>query len=112
MIRRPPRSTLSSSSAASDVYKRQGVDFNLTGGGVHWLAQVAQLTGTTHDVYASLSGKNIQLAIANGPVQTIPLTTETTASQVAVTLNAYFLAHSIAALASSVAGLNHANGTV
>src|SRR5665648_679149 len=28
MIRRPPRSTLSSSSAASDVYKRQGVDLN------------------------------------------------------------------------------------
>src|SRR5665648_796649 len=27
MIRRPPRSTLSSSSAASDVYKRQGVNF-------------------------------------------------------------------------------------
>src|SRR5665648_1029206 len=26
MIRRPPRSTLSSSSAASDVYKRQGMD--------------------------------------------------------------------------------------
>src|SRR5674536_306917 len=26
MIRRPPRSTLSSSSAASDVYKRQGLD--------------------------------------------------------------------------------------
>ena len=26
MIRRPPRSTLSSSSAASDVYKRQPVD--------------------------------------------------------------------------------------
>src|SRR5664280_3820569 len=26
MIRRPPRSTLSSSSAASDVYKRQGFD--------------------------------------------------------------------------------------
>src|SRR5674536_214 len=28
MIRRPPRSTLSSSSAASDVYKRQVQDFN------------------------------------------------------------------------------------
>src|SRR5674536_387387 len=28
MIRRPPRSTLSSSSAASDVYKRQGFDEN------------------------------------------------------------------------------------
>src|SRR5665648_633720 len=27
MIRRPPRSTLSSSSAASDVYKRQGEEF-------------------------------------------------------------------------------------
>src|SRR5664280_3890587 len=27
MIRRPPRSTLSSSSAASDVYKRQGLSF-------------------------------------------------------------------------------------
>src|SRR5674536_384874 len=26
MIRRPPRSTLSSSSAASDVYKRQSID--------------------------------------------------------------------------------------
>eukprot|EP00656_Telonema_subtile_P053367 TRINITY_DN771_c0_g1_i3.p1 TRINITY_DN771_c0_g1~~TRINITY_DN771_c0_g1_i3.p1 ORF type:complete len:102 (+),score=4.58 TRINITY_DN771_c0_g1_i3:102-407(+) len=26
MIRRPPRSTLSSSSAASDVYKRQGME--------------------------------------------------------------------------------------
>ena len=30
MIRRPPRSTLSSSSAASDVYKRQGLDRSST----------------------------------------------------------------------------------
>ena len=29
MIRRPPRSTLSSSSAASDVYKRQHLDANV-----------------------------------------------------------------------------------
>eukprot|EP00658_Telonema_sp_P-2_P016798 TRINITY_DN16500_c0_g1_i7.p2 TRINITY_DN16500_c0_g1~~TRINITY_DN16500_c0_g1_i7.p2 ORF type:complete len:104 (+),score=16.37 TRINITY_DN16500_c0_g1_i7:99-410(+) len=29
MIRRPPRSTLSSSSAASDVYKRQGGKYSL-----------------------------------------------------------------------------------
>eukprot|EP00658_Telonema_sp_P-2_P026872 TRINITY_DN20886_c0_g1_i3.p1 TRINITY_DN20886_c0_g1~~TRINITY_DN20886_c0_g1_i3.p1 ORF type:complete len:218 (+),score=57.07 TRINITY_DN20886_c0_g1_i3:118-771(+) len=29
MIRRPPRSTLSSSSAASDVYKRQALDHNI-----------------------------------------------------------------------------------
>src|SRR5664280_635975 len=32
MIRRPPRSTLSSSSAASDVYKRQGVEPSVTTG--------------------------------------------------------------------------------
>ena len=31
MIRRPPRSTLDRSSAASDVYKRQGIDFISTG---------------------------------------------------------------------------------
>src|SRR5665648_1263420 len=31
MIRRPPRSTLSSSSAASDVYKRQEGDLTLVG---------------------------------------------------------------------------------
>src|SRR5664279_6312871 len=30
MIRRPPRSTLSSSSAASDVYKRQLIEFATT----------------------------------------------------------------------------------
>src|SRR5664280_3832212 len=29
MIRRPPRSTLSSSSAASDVYKRQGLELRV-----------------------------------------------------------------------------------
>src|SRR5665648_430087 len=34
MIRRPPRSTLSSSSAASDVYKRQGPRFWPAGAGV------------------------------------------------------------------------------
>eukprot|EP00658_Telonema_sp_P-2_P059850 TRINITY_DN48952_c0_g1_i1.p1 TRINITY_DN48952_c0_g1~~TRINITY_DN48952_c0_g1_i1.p1 ORF type:complete len:112 (+),score=32.36 TRINITY_DN48952_c0_g1_i1:138-473(+) len=34
MIRRPPRSPLSSSSAASDVYKRQGIDDGRTFQGV------------------------------------------------------------------------------
>eukprot|EP00658_Telonema_sp_P-2_P005228 TRINITY_DN11960_c0_g1_i2.p1 TRINITY_DN11960_c0_g1~~TRINITY_DN11960_c0_g1_i2.p1 ORF type:complete len:327 (+),score=40.12 TRINITY_DN11960_c0_g1_i2:112-1092(+) len=34
MIRRPPRSTLSSSSAASDVYKRQCLHWGLVGGAV------------------------------------------------------------------------------
>src|SRR5664280_3912281 len=37
MIRRPPRSTLSSSSAASDVYKRQGLVEGSTRG-TAWLA--------------------------------------------------------------------------
>src|SRR5665648_434641 len=36
MIRRPPRSTLSSSSAASDVYKRQSVKLPLKGCGCHY----------------------------------------------------------------------------
>src|SRR5665648_956669 len=39
MIRRPPRSTLSSSSAASDVYKRQVSGHWIWGGG--WLSQLA-----------------------------------------------------------------------
>src|SRR5674536_248675 len=34
MIRRPPRSTLSSSSAASDVYKRQAIGYGMCGGRV------------------------------------------------------------------------------
>src|SRR5664280_3913350 len=37
MIRRPPRSTLSSSSAASDVYKRQVKILISTGPGVGWI---------------------------------------------------------------------------
>src|SRR5674536_211584 len=49
MIRRPPRSTLSSSSAASDVYKRQvglfggglGLGFGLAHLGVRWRAPAA-----------------------------------------------------------------------
>ena len=80
-----------------------GVDFTLNSGNVEWLTLAAQLTGTTSDPYASLMGLNFQLAIANGAVQTIPLTTETTATAVAATLNAYFIAHSIAAHASSTA---------
>src|SRR5664280_171397 len=39
MIRRPPRSTLSSSSAASDVYKRQG-DQTAGAAGAAWVADL------------------------------------------------------------------------
>src|SRR5664279_6420680 len=44
MIRRPPRSTLSSSSAASDVYKRQVLDANRRSCELHWMTS-EQLIG-------------------------------------------------------------------
>ena len=43
MIRRPPRSTLDRSSAASDVYKRQGLDLALELGRVRFFAGSAPL---------------------------------------------------------------------
>eukprot|EP00658_Telonema_sp_P-2_P053170 TRINITY_DN41613_c0_g1_i1.p1 TRINITY_DN41613_c0_g1~~TRINITY_DN41613_c0_g1_i1.p1 ORF type:complete len:115 (+),score=26.06 TRINITY_DN41613_c0_g1_i1:84-428(+) len=58
MIRRPPRSTLSSSSAASDVYKRQVTTlFNTTAGSAH--DAVDAVTGrnqTTTSITTSLIG--------------------------------------------------------
>src|SRR5665648_929009 len=48
MIRRPPRSTLSSSSAASDVYKRQVIDR----GSVEALV-LLRLLGQSHKVFRS-----------------------------------------------------------
>src|SRR5680860_1463453 len=45
MIRRPPRSTQSRSSAASDVYKRQ-----LTGGGAFFFRALSDAVGSTDDV--------------------------------------------------------------
>eukprot|EP00658_Telonema_sp_P-2_P084735 TRINITY_DN9493_c0_g1_i1.p1 TRINITY_DN9493_c0_g1~~TRINITY_DN9493_c0_g1_i1.p1 ORF type:complete len:154 (+),score=47.19 TRINITY_DN9493_c0_g1_i1:148-609(+) len=39
MIRRPPRSTLSSSSAASDVYKRQGINAEYGGSSIPQMLQ-------------------------------------------------------------------------
>src|SRR5665648_1102479 len=44
MIRRPPRSTLSSSSAASDVYKRQAVPVSST---ARWSASGARIRIST-----------------------------------------------------------------
>ena len=49
MMRRPPRSTLSSSSAASDVYKRQVEEGVVSGGGsayIHASKKVAELVKT------------------------------------------------------------------
>src|SRR5674536_322390 len=52
MIRRPPRSTLSSSSAASDVYKRQG----------YYLSSV--LNGTTVSTVFEPSGQPLDQAVS------------------------------------------------
>jgi hypothetical protein len=70
-------------------------------GDITWLSLAASLTGTASDPYTSLSGLNFQLSVAGGPIQTIPFTTETTAAEVAATMNAYFSAHTIAAIASA-----------
>src|SRR5450756_702635 len=73
MIRRPPRSTQSRSSAASDVYKRQIVD-----GAIIDAAVVADAIGRlldashikTRDVVASLSGNSVIVKKINLPVMT------------------------------------------
>src|SRR5665648_998266 len=61
MIRRPPRSTLSSSSAASDVYKRQDcINFNLLSPftiqkmqkGLDILSSLKEISGETTEVFA------------------------------------------------------------
>src|SRR5664279_2614259 len=51
MIRRPPRSTLSSSSAASDVYKRQLLGHNGTGNDINAKPKAYTASGLT-TVYA------------------------------------------------------------
>jgi len=86
-----------------------GVDYSSTpvSGGMAWLTGVTSLTGTTHDPYASLSGLNFQLRIANGAIQTIPFTTETTAAQVAATLNS-----SMTGAVASTTPSTHATGIV
>src|SRR5664280_3812211 len=69
MIRRPPRSTLSSSSAASDVYKRQDVDrapFRTCAGGTTVAAVKGRRTSTTlRTVVAVLTGI-LRAIAANG----------------------------------------------
>src|SRR5664279_3669823 len=57
MIRRPPRSTLSSSSAASDVYKRQTENVTITNCTVHHaqsaLAIGSETSGSVRNIVAS-----------------------------------------------------------
>eukprot|EP00656_Telonema_subtile_P051546 TRINITY_DN6959_c0_g1_i2.p1 TRINITY_DN6959_c0_g1~~TRINITY_DN6959_c0_g1_i2.p1 ORF type:complete len:205 (+),score=46.99 TRINITY_DN6959_c0_g1_i2:89-703(+) len=60
MIRRPPRSTLSSSSAASDVYKRQGINAEYgRQGSVGWRVEMprrttAEIDEGLHSLYKEL----------------------------------------------------------
>lgn len=93
---------------ANFIIYQNGVDFSLVSGGVHWLSSAAFVVGTIAGPYVGLSGLNFQVAISTtstpGSVQIIPFTTETTATQVMTTLNNYFTANSIAAVASLNAG--------
>eukprot|EP00658_Telonema_sp_P-2_P051183 TRINITY_DN3921_c0_g1_i1.p1 TRINITY_DN3921_c0_g1~~TRINITY_DN3921_c0_g1_i1.p1 ORF type:complete len:106 (+),score=14.41 TRINITY_DN3921_c0_g1_i1:83-400(+) len=59
MIRRPPRSTLSSSSAASDVYKRQVVSTQSTGNAL--FQQWDTMTGY-HDRWSGSSWRGCQVS--------------------------------------------------
>src|SRR5664279_580604 len=65
MIRRPPRSTLSSSSAASDVYKRQLPIIVLTSQGSVDSALVAIRAGAQDFVVKPAGLERLQVAIKN-----------------------------------------------
>eukprot|EP00658_Telonema_sp_P-2_P052961 TRINITY_DN41324_c0_g1_i1.p1 TRINITY_DN41324_c0_g1~~TRINITY_DN41324_c0_g1_i1.p1 ORF type:complete len:154 (-),score=34.03 TRINITY_DN41324_c0_g1_i1:225-686(-) len=69
MIRRPPRSTLSSSSAASDVYKRQGFyEYMERGLFERWMCfgVVARLSEQAGDPSASLSAQGFAFSLSVG----------------------------------------------
>lgn len=51
------------------VIYTNGVDFSLAGGGVGWLSNAAQITGTTVQTFNGLVGKTIIVAVANGALQ-------------------------------------------
>jgi|SRR5665213_241500 len=70
-------------------------------GNISWLSSATSLSGTGSDPYATLNGLTFQVSIAGGSIQTISFTTETTAAEVAATLNSYFTAHSIGAIATA-----------
>jgi hypothetical protein len=51
------------------VMYTNGVDFALTGGGVGWLSNAAQLTSVNPTPYAGLVGKTFIIAVASGSLQ-------------------------------------------
>eukprot|EP00658_Telonema_sp_P-2_P063396 TRINITY_DN52104_c0_g1_i1.p1 TRINITY_DN52104_c0_g1~~TRINITY_DN52104_c0_g1_i1.p1 ORF type:complete len:346 (-),score=100.72 TRINITY_DN52104_c0_g1_i1:83-1120(-) len=65
MIRRPPRSTLSSSSAASDVYKRQGSPYAARNNSI-WPASITQITSTCSEDDMSEEDSSEHSSINNG----------------------------------------------
>eukprot|EP00658_Telonema_sp_P-2_P030425 TRINITY_DN22976_c0_g1_i3.p1 TRINITY_DN22976_c0_g1~~TRINITY_DN22976_c0_g1_i3.p1 ORF type:complete len:282 (+),score=66.86 TRINITY_DN22976_c0_g1_i3:151-996(+) len=61
MIRRPPRSTLSSSSAASDVYKRQGIQRRVRGRGKRMYGNEASLMAVRLPAFVNQSRLSSQV---------------------------------------------------
>src|SRR5450756_900225 len=79
MIRRPPRSTQSRSSAASDVYKRQITITSLSAGTnvinatATWTVNGVSITRTTGD-NLHLDGSNVQKTFVDASISLSPLT--------------------------------------
>src|SRR5665648_1273750 len=76
MIRRPPRSTLSSSSAASDVYKRQILETykKISGGiirGLSYLGIKAELVPLREKLKSTPSGNEIKSKISHSNIKSI-----------------------------------------
>eukprot|EP00658_Telonema_sp_P-2_P000781 TRINITY_DN10283_c0_g1_i1.p1 TRINITY_DN10283_c0_g1~~TRINITY_DN10283_c0_g1_i1.p1 ORF type:complete len:138 (-),score=54.23 TRINITY_DN10283_c0_g1_i1:95-508(-) len=64
MIRRPPRSTLSSSSAASDVYKRQSMKRILSAKQLQMiLIQLRKVCNHPRQLLAKIKGNNTQIPL-------------------------------------------------
>ena len=70
MIRRPPRSTLDRSSAASDVYKRQTIDYSKDASQIKDVVRNTIITeeGNINTVVSSLKEKGAKIKILDSSV--------------------------------------------
>src|SRR5664280_3278503 len=70
MIRRPPRSTLSSSSAASDVYKRQGGYCPMDPSDASWLGPVLRAFPPFRASQCATHVRSVHRALGTAEIQT------------------------------------------